>query len=69
MLSSNRHWFFRSLLEFHFCSEPKNYRAPDPSADIRIILNDRLQKQHRQGWGLKSSCRSVLSSVRLHLAQ
>src|SRR5258708_19656883 len=39
----------RVSLKFHLRSESKNNRALHASARVRVVLNDRLQKEHRQG--------------------
>ena len=36
----------RHFLELHFGSESENYGALCPSAHVRVILNDRLKKDH-----------------------
>jgi hypothetical protein len=36
-------------LELHFGSEPQHHCALNAPADIRVVLNYRLYKQHRQG--------------------
>ena len=38
---------FRTLLKLHLGSESENHGVLSPSADIRVILNDRLEKKHR----------------------
>jgi len=38
----------KTSLELHFGSESENYGALRPSTHVRVVLNDRLQKEHRQ---------------------
>src|SRR6266849_11143321 len=38
-----------SRLELHLCSESENYGGLRSSSHLRVVLNDRLKKEHRQG--------------------
>src|SRR5215471_11733041 len=53
-------------LKLHLASKSENYRALRSSADIRVILNDRLQEEHRRRVQKRVEFDAILRLERRH---